>query len=94
MKDEILEFINRRFPIDCHWTDGNCYWFAKILCDRFPDLTIDYEVIKGHFIAHDQANNIFYDWNGVYVPDFTVYNLDELRKDSLWYNRIVRDCIN
>ena len=24
--EEILEFIKRRFPTDCHWVDGNCFY--------------------------------------------------------------------
>ena len=33
--NEIIEFINRRFKLDCNWTNGNCYYFALILADRF-----------------------------------------------------------
>ena len=40
MKKDILEFINRRFDIDCRWTTGNCYWFAVILTSRFPQMEI------------------------------------------------------
>ena len=31
MKKEILNFIEKRFPIDCNWMNGNCLWFAIIL---------------------------------------------------------------
>ena len=33
---EIKDFIKRRFPYDNMWMNGNCYWFARILADRFP----------------------------------------------------------
>lgn len=35
--NKIEEFINRRFPNDCNWLSGNCYYFAIILKDRFPE---------------------------------------------------------
>ena len=43
--DEVLEFIRRRFLQDCHWRDGNCYYFALILKDRFPESRIVYDAI-------------------------------------------------
>ena len=33
--DEVIEFIKRRFPTDSNWLSGNCYYFAKILQERF-----------------------------------------------------------
>ena len=50
-KNEVLEFTHRRFPVDCHWLDGNCYFFALILLDRFPIGKILYDVIDGHFVC-------------------------------------------
>ena len=36
---EILDFINRRFKgTNANWLCGNCYWFARILKDRFDYL--------------------------------------------------------
>ena len=91
-EDEVLEFINRRFSGDCHWTDGNCYWFAKILCDRFDYLKIGYEAVVGHFIAY--GNGKYYDWHGEYFPEYRVYEWDKLKdEDDLWYCRLVRDCV-
>ena len=29
--NQVEEFIQRRFPVDCNWTNGNCYYFAVIL---------------------------------------------------------------
>ena len=31
LNKDILDFINRRFPIDkdCDWMTGNCYYFAS-----------------------------------------------------------------
>ena len=93
---EIKEFIKRRFPRDNMWMNGNCYWFARILVDRFPQLDIYYLPIRGHFVASD--GKIYYDWIGAH----TQYSLEEepiklsvIRTiDPLWYDRLVRDCIN
>lgn len=63
MEQEILDFIKRRFPKDSNWLDGNCYWFAFILCERFPNLQIYYEPVRGHFVAGTPSR--YYDWTGV-----------------------------
>lgn len=90
--DEILEFINRRFPKDSNWLNGNCYYFAQILKTRFPDGTIFYDVINGHFIFRYELK--FYDWSGeIQQNGFFVEwdNFDEY--DTLQKQRIIRDCI-
>ena len=60
--NEVLEFIKRRFSVDCNWTTGNCYYFAIILKDCFSSGKIFYDVINGHFI-------FFYDGK-YYDPEF------------------------
>ena len=50
MREQVLEFIYRRFPDDCHWTDGNCYYFACILKARFEEGEIWYDAVDGHFV--------------------------------------------
>ncbi len=92
--DEILAFINRRFKEDCHWMDGNCYYFAIILKHRFPHLEIVYLPIDGHFMARDPNTNILYDFKGGHINDETILLLDDIKKEDLsWYNRIIRDCV-
>ena len=93
MNDNILEFIHRRFKNDCNWLDGNCYYFAVILKDRFPDGKIFYDVVLGHFVfAYDGH---MYDWNGLvnldkrYLIEWDKF--DEY--DSLQKQVIIRDCI-
>lgn len=51
MINPILSFINRRFPYDSNWLNGNCYFFALILIDRFPSLRMYYDPIEGHFVV-------------------------------------------
>ena len=88
--NEVEDFIRRRFPIDCHWLDGNCYFFAIILMTRFPQAMLWYNQIEGHFLVSIEGT--FYDWTGAVEPNWneiTAWDwVDERRKE-----RIVRDCI-
>lgn len=94
MQDEVLEFINRRFKKDCNWLDGNCYYFAMILKDRFPSGRIWYNLIYGHFLF--ELDDKYYDFSGLLDPSM-VYNAvpwDNMEVyDKLWKERIVRDCV-
>ena len=94
-QDNVLNFIHRRFKNDCNWLDGNCYYFAVILKNRFPDGVIYYDVILGHFIFKYQER--FYDWNGIVDYNDFLDGLIEWDKfdeyDSLQKQIIVRDCI-
>lgn len=67
MRNKVLDFINRRFPVDCNWLSGNCYYFAQILKQRFEDGVILYDVIDGHFVT--LIEGIMYDWSGIVLPD-------------------------
>ena len=99
MREKVLEFIYRRFPEDCHWTDGNCYYFAVILKARFPNGEISYDVVDGHFVF--QLEDLFFDWNGTCLQ----YTIDESLKEHLYkwsdfpkidleqYKRIIQDVI-
>lgn len=88
---EILEFIQRRFSDNCHWLDGNCYYFAVILCERFDKLAIYYEPIEGHFVAGD--GELFYDWLGLYISKKLI-PLDKIKEeDPSWYKILIRDCV-
>ena len=60
--NDVIEFIARRFPEDCNWLDGNCYYFALILKDRFNGKIL-YDVIDGHFVT--EIDGIKYDYLGV-----------------------------
>lgn len=92
----VLEFIQRRFPqqFDCNWTTGNCYYFAQILLARFKWLKLYYAPISGHFVAG--CSDRFYDWNGEWKPEGNDMPIafEVLKKDQLWYERLIRDCVN
>lgn len=93
--DSVLDFIHRRFTKDCDWMSGNCYWFAKILCDRFPFLELYYDQIPGHFYAVDVINNWAYDFEGTHRLSSTAKCFSCLEKeDPLLYERLITNCIS
>lgn len=94
MKDEVIEFILRRFRADCHWLNGNCYYFALILHNRFPNSIIYYDPIDGHFITKIGKN--YYDWRGIdiQVHEEALIKWDEYEQiDPIHYNRIKNDVL-
>ena len=103
MNKEILEFIERRFPITdwdyAEWMGQNCYYFARILKARFKG-EIWYDLVDGHFLF--KQGDYFYDWTGCRLeyqmdkPE-TVDNLVKWstykKIDPTHYERITRDVI-
>lgn len=90
--DEILDFIKRRFPNDCNWLNGNCYYFAQVLKTRFPQGVIFYDVINGHFIF--QHHSKYYDWSGEIQSNEFLIEWDKFDEyDSLQKQRVIRDCV-
>lgn len=98
MRTEVLEFIKRRFSKDCDWTNGNCWWFATILCDRFAAAGAErwYCPVEGHFVT--RIDGVFYDANGVFIPDPDTekpIRWSELFSiDPVYVARLLRDCKN
>ena len=90
MKNEVLDFINRRFPCDCNWTNGNCFYFAVILAVRFNG-KVYYDPINGHFVTEIKGR--LYDWKGVYEPEIIEDFFEYKFKEPQHYKRIVRDVI-
>ena len=94
--NNILDFIKRRFPTDCNWTSGNCYYFANILKLRFTEGEIWYDLIEDHFVF--KYENEFYDWTGI-LSNYKFRNSSLIKwnyyneTDPLHYARIVRDDI-
>ena len=91
---EVLNFIHKRFLKDNDWLTGNCYYFALILKDRFPNGSIFYDVISGHFVT--KIDDINYDWSGVVLNNEYHYYVEWDKfdtYDSLQKERIIRDCI-
>ena len=89
---KVLEFIQRRFPTDCNFLNGNCYYFSLILKDRFQDGIVYYDVIQGHFVF--KYEDCYYDWTGCVEPEGYLVEWDKFDEyDPLWKQRIIRDCI-
>ena len=92
MEDLVEEFIHRRFKDDCNWLNGNCYYFAAILQKRFPDSTICYLPIEGHFVTKIDKN--YYDWSGKVELKEEPQTLGQIfQEDELLFSRLIRDCI-
>jgi len=91
-REEVIDFINRRFKKDCDWTCGNCYYFAIILKARFPEGIIYYDVLDGHFVFAYQGE--LYDYNGIIYKTMYLVEWDKFDDyDSNQKQVIVRDCI-
>lgn len=73
------------------FTCGCCYWFAYILCARFPQAKIMYDVIENHFVA--EINNKLFDISGDVTDKYDVISWESY-SDKLHKERIIRDCIN
>jgi hypothetical protein len=91
-RDIVLNFIRRRFSIDCNWTSGNCYYFALILKDRFPEATIYYDPVSGHFFV--SIDGKYFDWTGEIKAPYVFVKWDAFDLyDAKQKERIIRDCI-
>lgn len=87
MEKQVLDFIKRRFPQDCNWLDGNCFFFAQILASRFPGDVV-YDPIDGHFLFYGNDEN-FYDWTGR-----RSYTEEQKSEFILWHNYSTKDCLH
>ena len=56
LEEIVLKFIKRRFPVDCNWLSGNCYYFAQILMARFPEAKIILYACSRSFYCEDWCN--------------------------------------
>lgn len=92
-KEKILDFIKRRIGVDNNWREGNCYWAARIIQDRFK-LCLVYDAAAGHFVAQDR-DGTYYDAYGVYEPRRAedMMSLQWIRTyEYKWYRRLMREC--
>lgn len=98
LSNQVLDFINsfkEKHPLEIEdvFSNGYCYWFAKILDERFmPKSQIYYLPIRNHFIT--KIEDKFYDITGEIIPDEEPYEWTTYKIfDCLEYERIRRDCI-
>lgn len=73
------------------FTSGCCYWFAYILCGRFPEAKLMYDLAANHFVA--EIGGKLYDITGEVTDQYNVIEWDKY-DDSLHKERIIRDCVN
>ena len=76
------------------FTQGCCYWFAHILCERFPEMKLMYNPILNHFMASDTDGNLF-DITGevTSLHDKQHVILWEEYQDETHKQRIIDQCI-
>lgn len=104
IKDFIFKFsVYGQQVIDC-FTTGNCYWFAKILFDRFGSLSDDamfsiyYDDIDGHFVC--KLLNKYWGINGEYKSDHELHSFywwycnDNERFERLWNQCVKKNTYN
>lgn len=97
-RNEILNFIKKfqnEGTIET-FTQGCCYWFARILCERFDmelyNTMIMYNNIDGHFAA--KINGRLYDITGELNESSDWKTWDEFRENEPVYAKtVIRDCI-
>lgn len=76
--------------IDC-FTKGNCYWFARILQERFSG-TIMYNPVDGHFAT--EIDGDLYDITGRIDKVSGPWEIFDLfHMDNLQFLRIFRQCV-
>lgn len=96
ISSKVLEFINdfkKQYPdaMEDTFLHGYCYWFAKILSERFNGI-ICYEPVENHFITLIESH--FYDISGEVTPTEKTQPWEVYKWwDELETNRIIRDCI-
>ena len=94
---EILSFIGRftsngrKSEVIDTFTQGCCYWFARILKERFPAGKIVYDSVENHFACSIGGNE--YDITGNVTGQYSFVTWKSF-SDKLERQRIKRDCIN
>lgn len=76
--------------VDDVFTCGCCYWFANILCQRFPNAIMMYDPIANHFAA--SIDGQLYDITGCVNEKYKMEPWEKF-DDELEKERIIRDCV-
>ena len=111
-KQKILNFIQKfktrngevnQYFIEEFFLKGSCYWFAKILSERFSGKIL-YDIVNNHFLFYggyslDIVNNGIFDIRGDVTEECLSSVLDgsivewNLYNDTTHKKRIWRDCV-
>lgn len=93
---EILDFIGRFRGAEKVFLEGCCFWFAKILEERFPGGRIVYDPVRGHFLYDFgwRLWDIRGDRTGEYGEGAHLLDWAEHGDaDPVHHERIVRQCV-
>lgn len=95
---EVLNFIGKFHGSEDVFLHGCCYWFARILEERFSNYgaILAYEPHEGHFITtiKGRAYDVRGDVTHLYWGK-TLYDMNQLLEwDLSLYVRLMRDCRN
>lgn len=92
---DVLDFIRNFSGARKTFTSGCCYWFAYILCTRFPEGETVLSVVENHFLA--RISGRLYDVTGDVTAAYGKSLLvpwDRMPEyDELQYRRLLRDCV-
>lgn len=105
---EVLDFISHFKGSENMFLHGCCYWFAKILYDRFSSdekwlgwkIDIRYEPVEGHFVAcfynKSSRSSKYFDIRGDVTSVYADKELEQVEKlrvyDHKRYTHLMRDC--
>ena len=87
----VLDFIRNFKGSEDTFLNGCCYWFAFILCNRFPEAVMMYDPVINHFVT--QIDGRLYDITGEVTQEYKVVRWDTY-PDELEKQRIEKYCIN
>ena len=92
--NEILSFIakfHKSNGVDETFTCGCCYWYAYILCGRFPDGEMMYDPVANHFMA--DIDGRLFDITGDVTSEYHPIKWANF-EDDLERRRIIDQCID
>lgn len=97
IEDFIDHFSDFGYDVIRCFSNGNCYWFAKILYERFGATfkrgEIVYHPIDNHFAYRDNRTGYVYDISGMIdgtgFQSWSAY----AKEDALHTQRLIEDCI-
>lgn len=94
----ILDFCKQYRDLGAEkcFSNGMCYWFTRILTERFPDWgpTTQYDPVENHFVVSFYDTGRTYDVTGdvtdkYNLTDWSLYRMGDAKHTK----RIWRDCI-
>lgn len=79
--------------IEKAFTEGNCYWFAKILEVRFGGVIL-YNPVEGHFVWGHPEYGIYDITGRIHINDVCIQWELFKRIEPIEAARIIKQCVN